>query len=180
MTRTILVFTTCLALSLTTMTGLTRQAQAAQQKPELQLSRNLIKDVQRALKDQGYYDGSIDGVIGPETREAVRNFQIAHRLPVTGQLDEETVKQLGIPLKDEDQAEEEKGVFGQIGSGIKKGSVTAAKATAKGATIAAKETAQSPAGKATAKGATTAAKATAKGTKKAAGAIKGVFTGKKP
>jgi murein L,D-transpeptidase YcbB/YkuD len=33
------------------------------------------KQVQEALKSAGYYNGSIDGKIGPQTREAITQFQ---------------------------------------------------------------------------------------------------------
>lgn len=33
------------------------------------------KDIQKALKNAGYYDGAIDGKIGPKTRSAIRAFQ---------------------------------------------------------------------------------------------------------
>ncbi len=32
-------------------------------------------EVQRALKSAGYYSGTVDGKIGPDSREAIRNFQ---------------------------------------------------------------------------------------------------------
>lgn len=41
-------------------------------------------DVQRALKNAGYYDGSIDGKIGPKTRKAITDFQAAKGLKVDG------------------------------------------------------------------------------------------------
>ena len=33
------------------------------------------KDIQKALKGAGYYSGTADGKIGPDSREALRNFQ---------------------------------------------------------------------------------------------------------
>jgi murein L,D-transpeptidase YcbB/YkuD len=33
------------------------------------------KDIQKALKNAGYYDGVIDGKIGPKTRAAIKAFQ---------------------------------------------------------------------------------------------------------
>jgi peptidoglycan hydrolase-like protein with peptidoglycan-binding domain len=33
------------------------------------------KDIQKALKNAGYYDGAIDGKIGPKTRAAIKAFQ---------------------------------------------------------------------------------------------------------
>lgn len=32
-------------------------------------------DIQKALKGAGYYSGAIDGKMGPDSREALRNFQ---------------------------------------------------------------------------------------------------------
>ena len=32
-------------------------------------------DIQNALKSAGYYSGGVDGKIGPDSREAIRNFQ---------------------------------------------------------------------------------------------------------
>jgi N-acetylmuramoyl-L-alanine amidase len=33
------------------------------------------KDIQKALKNAGYYDGPVDGKIGPKTRAAIKAFQ---------------------------------------------------------------------------------------------------------
>ena len=41
-------------------------------------------DIQKALKGAGYYSGSADGKIGPESREALRNFQRDHGLTPDG------------------------------------------------------------------------------------------------
>jgi peptidoglycan hydrolase-like protein with peptidoglycan-binding domain len=42
------------------------------------------KDVQTALKRAGYYDGAIDGKIGPKTRKAITDFQADNKLKVDG------------------------------------------------------------------------------------------------
>ncbi|MBV8703149.1 MAG: peptidoglycan-binding protein [Acetobacteraceae bacterium] len=42
--------------------------------------------VQSALRDLGYYDGAVDGVIGPETRAAIRRYQHELGAPMTGRL----------------------------------------------------------------------------------------------
>ena len=39
--------------------------------------------VQEALARRGYYSGQVDGLIGPETRNAIREFQRDNGLPVT-------------------------------------------------------------------------------------------------
>jgi hypothetical protein len=53
-------------------------------------------DVQRALKRRGYYHGSIDGVLGPETRSALRDFQSSKHRDVTGRIDDRTLRDLDI------------------------------------------------------------------------------------
>ena len=55
-----------------------------------------VKKVQEALKGKGHNPGSMDGVIGPQTRQAIRAFQNANGLKVTGRLDSETAEKLGI------------------------------------------------------------------------------------
>lgn len=52
--------------------------------------------VQRALAEQGYYDGPIDGIVGEGTRGAIADFQNDHNLPVSGLIDEELLSVLGI------------------------------------------------------------------------------------
>lgn len=55
-----------------------------------------ITDLQRALRDQGYYNGPIDGIIGPQTEAAVRKFQSANGLPHQGFVTMETLNRLGL------------------------------------------------------------------------------------
>lgn len=42
------------------------------------------KDIQKALKQAGYYAGAVDGKMGPDAREALRNFQRDKGLTVDG------------------------------------------------------------------------------------------------
>jgi Putative peptidoglycan binding domain/Hypothetical protein TTHB210 len=49
-----------------------------------------IGQAQERLKAAGFNPGSIDGVLGPRTREALRRYQASQRLPATGILDETT------------------------------------------------------------------------------------------
>jgi peptidoglycan hydrolase-like protein with peptidoglycan-binding domain len=53
--------------------------------------------VQTGLANRGYYHGSIDGVIGSGTREAIRAFQKVNNLPVTGLIDPPLLKALKLP-----------------------------------------------------------------------------------
>jgi hypothetical protein len=55
---------------------------------------NTTRAVQAALAWRGFYSGRIDGVMGPETRSAIRDFQRQQGLPVTGQIDSGTTTAL--------------------------------------------------------------------------------------
>jgi hypothetical protein len=57
---------------------------------------DVVLAAQRELAKLGYYHGSIDGVAGPETDKAVRWFQSVDKLPVTGQLDDQTLQALQV------------------------------------------------------------------------------------
>jgi len=48
------------------------------------------KEIQTALRNAGYYDGPIDGVLGKKSREAVRKFQADNGLKVDGLVGTET------------------------------------------------------------------------------------------
>lgn len=48
-----------------------------------------VKNVQRYLRDRGYFDGPIDGVYGPKTEQGVRNFESDNDMNVDGRFDEE-------------------------------------------------------------------------------------------
>ncbi len=52
--------------------------------------------VQRALAERGFYYGPIDGIIGPGTRNAIRQYQVAAGLAVTSVMDEPTLATLGL------------------------------------------------------------------------------------
>lgn len=51
------------------------------------LSKDLVKQGQQGLVARGYHLPSVDGVMGPWTREKLRTFQEQNGLPVTGELD---------------------------------------------------------------------------------------------
>jgi len=42
------------------------------------------KNIQRALKNAGHYKGKVDGVLGKQSRRAIRSFQRANGLPADG------------------------------------------------------------------------------------------------
>ena len=53
-------------------------------------------DVQSQLQRAGYYDGPVDGILGPMTRDAIAAFQADNGLAVTAAIDEPTLATLGI------------------------------------------------------------------------------------
>lgn len=63
---------------------------AAQLRPEQ------IREVQQHLNKEGFHAGPVDGKWDERTQSAVRNFQQAKGLQVTGQLDERTLDELGL------------------------------------------------------------------------------------
>jgi|GEM_PF-997300 len=62
-----------------------------------------VRSLQQKLKDFGKYTGPIDGVLGPETRQAIKAFQRANGLTIDGVVGPETTKALKgkiIKIKD--------------------------------------------------------------------------------
>ena len=55
-----------------------------------------VAAVQRRLARGGYYHGSVDGVIGPGTRSAIRAFERNNGLPVDGLIDRQLLRTMGI------------------------------------------------------------------------------------
>ena len=56
----------------------------------------VIANVQSALQQQGYYNGEVDGLIGPLTRGAIADYQRDHGLYTTSTIDEPTLQSLGM------------------------------------------------------------------------------------
>jgi His-Xaa-Ser repeat protein HxsA len=55
-----------------------------------------VRQVQQALKEKGFDVGQVDGQMGPETESALRQFQQSKGLPQSGNLDQQTLSQLGV------------------------------------------------------------------------------------
>jgi hypothetical protein len=56
----------------------------------------LVENAQKRLAELKYEVGTADGKLGPKTIEAIKKFQHDQGLAVTGKLDEETIKKLGV------------------------------------------------------------------------------------
>jgi peptidoglycan hydrolase-like protein with peptidoglycan-binding domain len=59
-------------------------------------SPEMISRAQAALRDEGYYEGEIDGNVTPRMSAALKTYQKENGLPETGSLDPETARKLGI------------------------------------------------------------------------------------
>jgi hypothetical protein len=60
------------------------------------LPDQVILNVQRVLKQLGYYAGALNGSLGPASREALAYYQRDAGLSVTGAIDAPTVASLGL------------------------------------------------------------------------------------
>jgi hypothetical protein len=57
---------------------------------------SVASQVQSKLAAKGFYYGKIDGILGPQSRDAIAQYQSQHRVRVTGYIDEWLLKSLGL------------------------------------------------------------------------------------
>lgn len=60
------------------------------------LQPETVAGAQQALRNLGIYLGPIDGWLGTGIRQAIMRFQLDHQRPPTGDLDEDTLRLLGV------------------------------------------------------------------------------------
>jgi hypothetical protein len=77
------------------LTPLAFAGSSSEDKPAV-LHHQDIRKVQETLHDKGYYSGKIDGILGPQTRAGLRQYQKSENLPITGHVDAETAGKLGV------------------------------------------------------------------------------------
>ena len=63
--------------------------------PEVRADESL-RLVQKKLQALGFYKGKLDGSPGSMTNAAIRRFQLANNLKVTGELNHQTLAKLGV------------------------------------------------------------------------------------
>ena len=76
---------------------LQKQQQAVEKvtvQKELDPDKATAEQIQRALKNAGFYKGFIDGKIGEQTKSALIEFQKAHNIKVDGIIGKETWAEL--------------------------------------------------------------------------------------
>jgi hypothetical protein len=76
-----------------------------------------IKKAKEALKAKGLNPGPIDGVLDGKTQQALRDFQKANKLAVTGDLDQQTAEKLGVRLSGEKGSSPQRGKDSSIPRG---------------------------------------------------------------
>lgn len=69
-------------------------APALESKPAAIPQFDRSREIQRALKNAGFYAGAVDGKIGPKTKKAIEDFQKAHGLKVDGKVGQKTWAEL--------------------------------------------------------------------------------------
>ncbi|WP_248766092.1 peptidoglycan-binding domain-containing protein [Pseudomonas protegens] len=60
------------------------------------LGEEVVGRLQQALAARNYYQGTIDGVVGEKTEEAIFLFQIDCELPLTGSINSQILQRLDI------------------------------------------------------------------------------------
>jgi peptidoglycan hydrolase-like protein with peptidoglycan-binding domain len=78
----------------TQMPSSTMPSHQGQAATPMNLSESQIKQVQQKLKTTGLYSGQIDGRMGPDLKQAISAFQMQHKLPQTGAIDQQTMAAL--------------------------------------------------------------------------------------
>ncbi len=67
------------------------------QRPDITTGRyrsDLVLDIQRELAQRGYYDGAVDGLLGPRTDQAIRDFEQTQGLRIIGEPSEALLGQI--------------------------------------------------------------------------------------
>jgi hypothetical protein len=67
-----------------------------------QLGRTGVRQVQQALAKHGFHSGRADGIWGPDTQTAVRNFQKSKGIQSKGRLNQQTLSDLGVNIASND------------------------------------------------------------------------------
>lgn len=72
--------------------------------PVFRATKEQIRQAQTLLKGRGLYGGEATGKLDTETRAALRKYQEAEGLKVTGTLNRATLEKMGVVLTDKQKA----------------------------------------------------------------------------
>lgn len=73
------------------------------QRAQMNTNKTTIKAAQRNLNNNGY-NLAVDGIVGPNTRKAIRGFQADRGIAETGKLDMNTLQALNVDANQFDRA----------------------------------------------------------------------------
>ena len=63
-----------------------------------------VSEVQKKLRELGFDAGPVNGDFGGKTQAALAQFQLSRAIPASGQLDDQTLKELGVKRQEEGAA----------------------------------------------------------------------------
>ncbi|HEX7969766.1 MAG TPA: peptidoglycan-binding domain-containing protein [Stellaceae bacterium] len=86
--------------------GLGQTASGSSTSPQASASRQTAKQAQAELQREGLYRGPIDGIVGPETRQALAAYQAREGLQQTASLDRDTVERMNLRTPSSQTAQE--------------------------------------------------------------------------
>ncbi|MEW5726634.1 MAG: peptidoglycan-binding domain-containing protein, partial [Pseudomonadota bacterium] len=72
-----------------------QQQQQTSQAPSQALDESMVRQIQQQLQGQGF-EVQTDGIFGPNTRQALRQFQQEQGMQATGRVDMNTLAALGV------------------------------------------------------------------------------------
>ena len=72
------------------------------------LTKKQIEEVQLKLNKDGFSSGPVDGIWGPDTDRAIRDYQTAKHLPGNGELTQQTLADLGVNVNNQTASESNK------------------------------------------------------------------------
>jgi peptidoglycan hydrolase-like protein with peptidoglycan-binding domain len=144
--------------------------------PVLAQASQEVRQVQQALSSKGFDPGQIDGIYGPNTAKALRQFQRQENLKVNGEIDASTLSHLGIqptPMQHFSSSTDSTSQYKKAGSHYSKGGKELVKKGSKGYVGAG----AASFGKQVGKGTVSAAKGTAHAAKQVGKGVKEAVTG---
>jgi len=74
------------------------QPQGAHSAQAMQRDPQMVRQIQQKLQDQGFDVGQIDGMWGPQTSSALKEFQRQQGMDADGKLSQSTVSALGVSM----------------------------------------------------------------------------------
>jgi peptidoglycan hydrolase-like protein with peptidoglycan-binding domain len=85
---------------LPTIVGAAGPSPTSKQSPEQRrlLTKDQIRLAQERLQAEGFDLGPVDGVLNPQTEAAIRQYQQKQGIPVSGALDEATMRELQLSV----------------------------------------------------------------------------------